>query len=601
MASSTKKELGITGRSYSSRLQYNLGTDEYLSTLRWPSDIAIYNKMERSDSQVKATLLMLELPIRSTSWYIKPFDNSRKAKKIADFIEEALFSSMTLSFDDFIKEACTMFTYGHAVFEKVFKLNDKKELIWSKFATRPQSTIYDIMYDNVGDLKGVQQTLINRGWQNIDIPIEKLLVFSHDMKQGDCRGRSALRSAYKHWSIKDFIYKLLNIGVERNLVGTPVVKLPENFDDGDYERAKAIVTNLRSNEYGGATLPPGFELNMFEGKRTLVDVMPYIEYQDTLISRSILAQFMNLGSNSAGSFALSKDQTDLFLMMLGAIAKNISGIINSHAIKQLVNYNFASDLYPELCFRPLGNFKIFETLKLLVDGKLIIPDESLENYIRDMLELPDKDEDDNENYVMPGYKAEVLPSDNAPDNAPENSAPEDKATEDMANNVSGTSEPADNLSLSGQAGTKKLAESHLDIVDWQSVDTNFNDIEDEFRAEGRKIIQKQLNDLSKRVKKMKLEDISTIQVGYKSQMTTFVASMYKKAFNAGVSQVQKELKTRHAPELDEKMLMAKAAVVANNISERVKVLFLSEYLNQQGLTENTELQSKRAMKLILGG
>jgi phage gp29-like protein len=591
MAGSNKKELGITGRSYSSRLQYNLGTDEYLSTLKWPSDIAIYNKMERSDSQVKATLLMLELPIRSTSWYIKPFDNSRKAKKISDFIEEALFSSMTLSFDDFIKEACTMFTYGHAVFEKVFKLNSKKELIWSKFATRPQSTIYDIMYDNVGDLKGVQQTLINRGWQNIHIPIEKLLVFSHDMKQGDYRGRSALRSAYKHWSIKDFIYKLLNIGVERNLVGTPVVKLPENFDDGDYERAKAIVTNLRSNEYGGATLPPGFELDMFEGKRTLVDVMPYIEYQDTLISRSILAQFMNLGSNSAGSFALSKDQTDLFLMMLGAIAKNISGIINSHAIKQLVNYNFASDLYPELCFRPLGNFKIFETLKLLVDGKLIIPDESLEDYIRDMLELPEKEEND-ETYVMPDYKTEVLP--------------EDKSVEDMANNVSGTSEPSkskNDISFSRQAETKKLAEpkNHIDVVDWQSVDTNFNNIEDEFRTEGRKIIQKQLNDLSKRIKKIKLEDISTIQVGYKSQMTTFVANMYKKAFNAGVSQVQKELKTRLAPELDEKMLMAKAAVVANNISERVKVLFLSEYLNQQGLTENTELQSKRAMKLILGG
>ena len=143
---STRGELGGTGRSFSARFEYSLATDEYLNTLKWPYDISIYNKMERSDAQIKATLLMMELPLRSTNWFIKPADNSSQAKKNADFVEENLFTGpplgMSLHFEDFIKEACSMFTYGHAVFEKVFEAK-KGWLKWKKFAPRPQSTIYD--------------------------------------------------------------------------------------------------------------------------------------------------------------------------------------------------------------------------------------------------------------------------------------------------------------------------------------------------------------------------------------------------------------------------------------------------------------------------
>lgn len=143
-----RKEIGSSGRSHSALFQYSLATDEYLSTLTWPNDIKIYDKMERSDSQVKATLLLLELPLRSTNWFIQPKDKSRKAKKIADFVEGTLFSNM-FSFDELLKNICTMFTFGHSAFEKVFEVK-KGFLQWKKFAIRPQSTLYDFIYDDVG-------------------------------------------------------------------------------------------------------------------------------------------------------------------------------------------------------------------------------------------------------------------------------------------------------------------------------------------------------------------------------------------------------------------------------------------------------------------
>lgn len=382
------KELGSLGISSSELYRYTLDSDEYLSSLTWNSNIAIYNKMARSDSQIKAILLMLELPIISTQWFIRPKDDSKKAKKIANFIHESLFENINQGFDEVLKEICTMFIYGHCIFEKIFKIN-KSYIMWKKLAPRPQSTIYDFLYDDVGDIRGVQQYLIHKGWNIVDIPIEKLLLFTHDQKHGDIKGNSILRTAYKHWSIKDFLYKITNVGIERNFVGVPYVKLPEMYTEDDFNQAKEIATTLRSHELAGIVVPGGFELGILENKRTAMDALPYIEYQDMQIARSILAQFMNLGSGS-GSFALSNDQSQLFLLMLESSAKNISNVINKYAIPELVNYNFDSDLYPKLCFKPLNIGRLVNILKSLTDGKLIIPDNNIEEYIRDMLGLPDK-------------------------------------------------------------------------------------------------------------------------------------------------------------------------------------------------------------------
>jgi hypothetical protein len=601
-------ELGSTGRSWSSIFQYALTTDEYLQKMTWPNDIAVYSKMSRSDAQIKAMLLLLELPIRSTAWFLKPADDSAQAKKNADFIEDALFTGpptgMQFHFEDFIKNACSMFTYGHAVFEKVFEVKDSF-LKWKKFAIRPVSTIYDLLYNEVGDLSSIQQYNIQQGWQIIDIPLEKAIIFSHDIQDGDYRGRSVLRAAYKHWVIKDFLYKITNIGLERNMVGTPVINLPPNYTNDEFELAKKIVTNLRSSEYGGVILPDGFLLDIFEGKRTLLDALPFIEYQDTQLSRSILAQFLNLGSTGVGSFALSSDQTDLFLMMLNASAKYIANNINSNAIPQLVQYNFNSDLYPTLCFKPLGDSKLLETLKLMVDGKIILPDENLEEFVREMLELPEKAD---EPYMFPsgssatdtGVDPNELKVEKGSTGQGVNKAKDQKQIDDDAlktkQNETASVKQQD---LKATTEPKKLSEV-TNKVDWAQVDKDFSTLEGMFKQGGRDIVEKQLKDFANRVSKVALQDIAAVQIGFKGQMTTFVKEMYTRAFKTGVVQMQNELGTNEIPKLDDKVLTAKASIVANNISERVKTKYLSEYMLQKGVEGDPEIQSKNALKAILG-
>ena len=83
------EEIGSISRSLFNRLS----DTEYLSLLTWPNSITTYDKMRRSDAQVQALLYCLELPIRSTRWYVEPYNkNNPKDVQIAEFIEENLFS-----------------------------------------------------------------------------------------------------------------------------------------------------------------------------------------------------------------------------------------------------------------------------------------------------------------------------------------------------------------------------------------------------------------------------------------------------------------------------------------------------------------------------
>jgi len=544
-----RREIGTTGRSMQSMYQYTLDTDEYLSTLKHPSNIPIYERMGRSDSQIKAILLMLELPLRSTQWFIKSYDGSNEAKKISQYIEESLFgdypNGIQGGFDEFLKNVCTMFQFGHSVFEKVFEVKNNY-LKWNKFAVRPQSTIYEFLYDKVGDIRGITQELVGQGFKLVDININKLLIFSHDKQQGNFEGISAIRSAYKHWSIKDFLYKILNVGVERNLVGTPTLKLPENYTQNDFELAKEIVTDLRSSEFGGVTLPNGFDLSMFEGKRTLIDVLPYIEYQDRLISKSILAQFMDLGSSSSGSFALSYDQSQMFLLMLESSAKNICNIINSHAIPELVNHNFDSTLYPKLTFKPLNSGRLINVLKTLTDGNLVIPDTDLEEWLRDMLDLPDKKVDDNT----------FVPKDtNEIQSKPRDRSNQQKAEDDIiSDEEKGTSENenrANNITYKD-----KIKDNNLNMKLNETKD--IEDIKD--------IMLKQLHDINEKVIKLDSSKWCTIKPRYKKELTESIYDYFRNSTDS--------------IKCDDSKLYILSSVKASNVSENLKDCFLIKYVNE---------------------
>ena len=559
----TSEEIGSITRSLFNRLS----DTEYLSTLTWPNSITTYDKMRRSDAQVQALLYCMELPIRSTRWYVEPYDkNNPKDVQIAEFIEENLFSGppvgMTIHWDDFLRLALLMLPFGHSVFEKVYEVDSRGYAKWRKFAERPHETIKDFKYDERGGPMHVEQYVAGASF--VEIPIDNCLIFTHRKEGGRLHGIPILRAAYKHWFIKDFLLKITNIGIERNHVGTPVCGLPDSPQEGDKEEAQKIVQNLRSGETAGVVRPAGFTLDMFEGKRVAIEVLPYIRYQDEMIAKAGLAQFLQAGTGGTGSFALSKDQSDFFLMSLSAQANYICDTINSYAIPQLVDYNWDVEGYPKLCCDKVGGRNtegIIKGVTELVGGKVILPDRGLEEFMRDLLELPEIDEETARGGIPP------TPPDLEPD--PTSELEPKKA-----------SEPKKFTEMTWRRDLTKYEQR----INLSEIDQKFDTAEAEFVAQGLGITIEQLSVFLAQAAALaaagKWHEITELTIDG-AALTAYTISFMAEMFGFGAGQAAEELGTE-SPDMpdDVKQIAAlKAATVTDKVMAGLQAVAVFELLN----------------------
>lgn len=119
--------------------------EEYNPKLAGAQGLRTYDKMRKSDAQVFATLLAMELPIRATKWDVMPATDENGETgdfehEVADRVRANLFEEMDGTFDDFIREALTMLPFGFSLFEKVWT-SDGEFVRLKKLASRKQISI----------------------------------------------------------------------------------------------------------------------------------------------------------------------------------------------------------------------------------------------------------------------------------------------------------------------------------------------------------------------------------------------------------------------------------------------------------------------------
>jgi len=225
--------------------------------------------------------------------------------------------------------------------------------------------------------------------QYINIPIDKLVVFSFDKEAGNIEGISLLRSAYKHWYYKDNLYKIDAIQKERHGIGVPVIQLPQGYSSDDLQLADALGRNLRTNDRAHVVLPPLWTLSFAELSVQPVDCIRSIEHHDVQIEKQILGQFLQPNMKTAET-----DQT-LFLKATRFTADIVTDVINKYAIPQLVDMNWTGALYPQLVVKRIGEQEDWRTtsftIRNYVGAGVIVPDDPLEAHLREELGLPPAD------------------------------------------------------------------------------------------------------------------------------------------------------------------------------------------------------------------
>ena len=396
------RSLGATGTAIFSGI---ITSEEYNPDFYWRDGIKLYEQMLRNDAQVNATREMLELPIRRAVWSIQPASEDARDQEIAAFVRACLFDEMQYTttsgrtlhqkWDDILRHILMHLSFGFMAFEVNWRIEDGF-VKWARWTPLLPRTVWRWWVGADNELAGINQwTYKDYSYVFVDIPADKLLLFTHRQEGNNFEGVSVFRSSYKHWWLKQNFERIDAIGIERNAVVPPVVHLPEGFSDSDVAAAKTIAQNMRVNEAMGVTLPPGWDVEYPKNQqRYAANTLQSIQYHDIMIARNVLCQFINLGSTETGAYSLDKSQVSTFLASLQAVCEYIEDVINNDAIKRLVDYNYSGVAnYPRLKCSKLTTQNIealAQSLSQLASGNspLLTPDATLEAWLREQYGIP---------------------------------------------------------------------------------------------------------------------------------------------------------------------------------------------------------------------
>lgn len=391
------KPIGSTGtESYS-----GYPHEEYLQKLRGRLRAVEFDKMRRSDSQIKMMLTAVKAPILGAEWTIHPADGYEEeswALEDQELIKQILFKGMDKSWKDFLRECLTFVDFGHSVFEVIDGLGQNPNIgqfnSISSLQFISQKTIerWNLNQESF-KLESIDQYAWGDTERLVNIPSDFLLVFTLDKEGSNYEGISALRACYGNFFRKNNYLKLNAIGIEKFAVPTPKVTVPSN--KGGTEESDRLAEALEAyctHEKNYLMIPEGWEVEFNTNNYDPQKVEVSIDNEDKRMSKAFLQNFLELGLNGKGSHAQSGDLSTFFLSSLDHIAEIISGQINQVLIPRLIKLNRGPrPSYPQLKHGGItddNGLELSNALAAAAEKRLIQPDDMLEEFLRKKLKVP---------------------------------------------------------------------------------------------------------------------------------------------------------------------------------------------------------------------
>jgi hypothetical protein len=406
-------ELGITG------LKRTTGyvDEEFLPQLRGRKAIGVFKEMSENDAIVGALLYSVQMLLREIEWRVEACGQEENDVLAAQFLESCM-EDMSHTWDDLIVEILSCLVYGWSWHEIVYKkrdgINSKYDdgmLGWRKMPIRAQETLLRWAFDDKGGIRAMVQ-LAPPHYKTVVIPVEKSLLFRTSLSKGNPEGKSMLRTAYRSWYFKKRAEEIEGIGMERDLAGMPVGKLPAQYFDApqgskEEKMLKAfqkMVRSVRRDEQEGILIPNefdqdtkqplfDFQLMASAGSRQF-DTNQIIQRYEQRILMSVLADFIMVGHQSVGSYALHTDKTGLFRASINSIAMSIADVFNRYAIPRLFELNgIKLRELPKLVPNDVDPPDLTQLSQFMGQmssiGMSWFPDPELEKFLRSASRLPD--------------------------------------------------------------------------------------------------------------------------------------------------------------------------------------------------------------------
>lgn len=363
-----------------------------------------FERMRQSDGTFMAINNLLTLPILATNWDIVADDENDPTGEQAEFVRNAFMrpperGGMTTPFHLVLAEMLRALAEGYRYFEKVYTLSPDGKIVYRKLAGYDADTI-TIKTDNKGGFDGVDQRL-TLGDDPVHIPVEKSFLFTNGKERNWLKGESMFVAAAYHYEEKHQLYYLGRLQAQAGSIPPRVARAGERSTQEAMDAVAQTLSDLVELN-SAVVLPFGYEMQSL-GSVAKVDILPLITHHNLEMTRSVLAQAIMLGGEgSSGSWALSKDQTDLLNLVLEGIMKNIEYHISAYLIPDLTEFNFAKPSYPQFKFAGLtdATLGILETaFTAIVNQK---PEKLTDTFVEKVIEKMALQLDIDLNEIKPG-------------------------------------------------------------------------------------------------------------------------------------------------------------------------------------------------------
>lgn len=333
--------------------------------------ISDYRKM-LDDGQIQMLYNAITNTILAAGVDIEDDDSieSEESSEEHEFIEKVLFDpewkgGMSLSFDAVNRSILRALIEGYRCFEVIWKSGEDGKIMLDKLAPRAGKTDQEffLKVDDKGNWIGFRQrTSFLNNIIDIEVinnsDIKKVVKATFGEEFGSTYGRSLFKAAWYHYNKAHKGMYLNHVGHELGAVKFKNLK-HKITDENKINNAMAVLNKIGISEAGFAANINEMEL-FFESVSDAAVMQvgkDMIDMHYSLVAKSVLAQFIELGSKAAstGSRALGESQTEFFKQGLQAIGTILIERTWNQVIADLIKVNFNRGIFPKLKVNPISD------------------------------------------------------------------------------------------------------------------------------------------------------------------------------------------------------------------------------------------------------
>lgn len=323
-----------------------------------------YHQMMK-DPQVKIGLSILNMFLLSRDIHVTPGGEEDIDKEAADFLENELKNDMETPFRNVRKNIYTAIPYGFSAQEVVYKLRDDSKIGIKGIYAIHRKTLDHIdafVFDDNENLVELNQRNNIMGFTNT-IPIEKVLLYSHDMEFDNPRGNAILEEIYDTVYEKKQTYRTLAVFIHKH--GAPFL-LAKLSEESMAFKGK-VVQQLEDVAEGRTNMTVGKddEVDIKESQYQGVSIFENIKLHDAVIFRRMFIGTLMMGQlDASGSYAQSDSQLSVTRMLLDGVHEEIAGAMQKK-FDEFNNWNFSGAKCPNISFEKFEDKDILGLLNAL--------------------------------------------------------------------------------------------------------------------------------------------------------------------------------------------------------------------------------------------